>query len=121
MTNEVQLLGGSFAVDAGKTNALGALTVEKPGTLTVGAGGSLSFASFTPGAGLAPKSIIIDTPMAEGWSYVRIGTSANGLAPEHRQYFRFRDPMNPTVFYRVKQDASGYLYPLIKGTTLIVQ
>ena len=53
MTNEVQFLGGGIAVDAGKSNSLGRLTASKPGTITVGAGGSLSFASFAPDANLS--------------------------------------------------------------------
>ena len=112
MTNAVELLGGNLASAAGCGNELGNLTAATNATLTVGLAGRLSFASFTPGTGLAPKAIIIDTPLVKGWSYIRIGKDANGLAQAHRQYFRFRDPTDPTVLYRVYQDSAGYLYPL---------
>ncbi|MBQ3288063.1 MAG: hypothetical protein IJH50_01465 [Kiritimatiellae bacterium] len=118
MTNEVQLLGGNFAIDAGKSNALGNLTATTNATLTVGAGGSLSFASFTPGAGLAEKSIVIDAPM-EG-NLVRIGTNGNGLAAEHCKYFRWKDATDATKLWRVEQDADGYLHPSIKGVVILV-
>ena len=119
MTNEVQLLGGNFAIDTGKSNALGNLKATTNATLTVGAGGSMSFASFTPGAGLAEKSIVIDAPM-EG-NFVRIGESGSGLAAEHCKYFRWKDTTDATKFWRVKQDANGYLHPLIKGTMALLQ
>ena len=119
MTNAVELLGGSLAVDAGKSNSLGALTAYKAGTLSVGAGGSLSFASFTPDAGLTTKSITIDAPM-DG-NMLRIGTDGNGLAPAHYQYFRWKDTREPTKFRRVVQDEDGYLHPVIAGAMVIVK
>jgi hypothetical protein len=119
MTNAVELLGGSLAVDAGKSNSLGALTAYKAGTLSVGAGGSLSFASFTPDSGLSPKAITIDAPM-EG-NCLRIGTSGNGLAAAHLQYFRWRDASDATKLRRVVQDENGYLHPSITGTMIILQ
>ena len=119
MTNAVQLLGGNFAIDAGKTNALGNLKATTNATLTVGAGGSMSFASFTPGAGLAEKAIVIDAPM-EGDS-VRIGRNGSGLAAEHCKYFRWKDATDATKLWRVEQDANGYLHPLIKGTMISIR
>ena len=119
MTNAVQLLGGNFAIDAGKTNALGNLKATTNATLTVGAGGSMSFASFTPGAGLAEKAIVIDAPM-EGNS-VRIGRNGSGLAAEHCKYFRWKDATDATKLWRVEQDANGYLHPLIKGTMISIR
>ena len=116
MTNAVELLGGSLAVDAGKSNSLGTLTATTNATLTVGAGGSLSFASFTPDSGLLPKAITIDAPM--NGNCLRIGTSGNGLAAAHLQYFRWRDAIDATKLWRVKQDDSGYLHPLIVGTVI---
>ena len=117
MTNEVQLLGGGIAVDAGKSNSLGALTAEKPGTITVGAGGSLSFASFAPNANLAKKSIIIDAPM-EG-NVLRIGGTR--LTSAQLSHFRWKDAEDTTKLCRVAQDEDGYLHPLPHGMALLLR
>ena len=119
MTNAVELLGGSLAVAANASNSLGNLKVTTNATLTVGAGGSLSFASFTPDAGLAAKSIVIDAPMKG--NFVRFGTNANGLADEHRKYFRWKDATNATKLWKVEIDGSGYLHPMIKGTMVRIR
>ena len=123
MTNEVQLLGGNLEVEAGKANNnLGALTASKPGTITVGAGGSLgfasftastnvtlavgeggslTFASFTPSEGLAVKSIRIDAPLTA--NTLKFNVDVN------RGYFRWKDGDER---YHVRQDAEGYLHPV---------
>ncbi|MBR3222772.1 MAG: hypothetical protein IKF72_11165 [Kiritimatiellae bacterium] len=118
MTNEVQFLGGGIAVDAGKSNSLGALTASKPGTITVGAGGSLSFASFVPDANLAAGAITIKAPM--GGNVLRIGTNANGLDGK-RGYFRWQDEADQNKLWRVYQDENGYIHPNNLGAIIIVQ
>ena len=112
MTNEVQLLGGNLAVDDGKSNSLGALTASKPGTITVGAGGSLTFASFTPNASLAAKSILIDAPLTG--NALKFGTDIRSYSA----YFRWKDGDKR---YHIRQDADGYLHPLMGGTALSVR
>ena len=119
MTNAVELLGGNLAAAANAVNSLGNLKATTNATLTVGAGGSLSFASFTPDAGLAAKSIVIDAPMKG--NFVRFGTNANGLADEHRKYFRWKDATNAMKLWKVEIDESGYLHPMIKGTTIRIR
>ena len=110
MTNEVQLLGGNLTVDAGVANNLGALTALKPGTLTVGVGGLLSFDSFAPGAGLQPKAITIDAPMTGNVLQFRTDIST------FKGYFRWRDATEPEKFYHVRLDENGYLHPVSQGT-----
>ena len=117
MTNEVQFLGGNLAVDAGKSNNnLGQLTASKPGTITVGAGGSLSFASFAPGANLAIGAITIKAPM-EG-NVLQFKTA---LPDGQRKFFRWQDETDPDKLWRVYQDANGYVHPKIFGGRIIVQ
>ena len=117
MTNEVQFLGGNIAVDAGKSNNnLGALTASKPGTITVGEGGSLAFASFTPDANLAVKSILIDAPK-EG-NVLKFNTMFTG---EQLRYFRWKDETAPVGSWRVVQDTSGYLHPVECGTFIFIR
>ena len=123
MTNEVQLLGGNLAIDAGKHNDnFGQLTASKPGTITVGEGGSLSFASFTastnatltvgeggsltfasftPGAGLVKGAVLIDAPLTA--NTLKFNVDVN------RGYFRWKDGDER---YHVRQDAEGYLHPV---------
>lgn len=112
MTNEVQFLGGSIAVDAGKSNNLGQLTASKPGTITVGAGGSLTFASFTPDANLAKKSIIIDAPLTGNVLKFRSDIAA------YKCYFRWKDG---NELYHVVQDEDGYLHPCSSGTRIVIR
>ena len=119
MTNEVQLLGGNFAIDAGKSNVLGNLKATTNATLTVGAGGSLSFASFTPGAGLAAKSIVIDAPMKG--NFVRFGKDGSGLAAGDLKYFRWKDATDAAKLWKVEIDGSGHLHPMIKGIMIRVR
>ncbi len=116
MTNEVQFLGGGIAVDAGKSNSLGQLTASKPGTITVGAGGSLSFASFAPDGNLAQKSIMIDAPLRE--NVLKFNTALTG---EQRRYFRWKDETAPNGSWRVAQDSAGYLHPVMQGTVLYLR
>ena len=116
MTNEVQFLGGNLAIEAGKTNNnFGALTASKPGTITVGAGGSLGFASFAPDANLAAKSILIDAPLTG--NVLKFGTDISS----YKGYFRWKDTSDENVRYRVKQDADGYLHPIMQGTSISIR
>lgn len=116
MTNEVQFLGGGIAVEAGKSNNnLGQLTAEKGGTITVGEGGSLAFASFAPDAGLEKKSILIDAPQ-EG-ATIKFNTA---LTDEQLRYFRWKDDEAPTGSWRVAQDSAG-LHPLKWGTVIQIR
>ena len=115
MTNEVVLAGGSLAVDAGKSNALGALTVSNACTIAVGTGGSLSFASYTAGEELAAKSILIDAPLTG--DVLKIGST---LTREEYSYFRWKDPVDETKLWKVKQDANGYLHPIITALTISI-
>lgn len=116
MTNDVVLAGGSLAVDAGKSNSLGRLTANKPGMLTVGAGGSLTFASFTNDVALAAKSVTIDAPL-EG-NVLRFGSD---LTYVQRRIFRWKDAEDGEKFYHVYQDAEGYIHPNTLGGRLIVR
>jgi hypothetical protein len=117
MTNEVQFLGGGIAVDAGKSNNnLGQLTAEKGGTITVGEGGSLGFASFAPGAGLAKKSITIDAPLTG--NVLKIGAA---LTTEQCKLFRWKDTRNADLFWPVEQTTDGYLHPNMRGLNIIVR
>lgn len=116
MTNEVQMLGGSIAVDAGKSNSLGALTASKPGTITVGAGGSLSFASFNADANLTSRSILIDAPLIG--NNLRIGKDATAMAGNCK-YFRWKDPNNSDGHYGVYVDNNGYLHPA--GVVIVIR
>ena len=113
MTNEVQLLGGNFAVDAGKTNALGALTASTNGMLTVGADGLLSFASFTPGANLAKGAVTIDAPLTGDHLKFNADISSS------MGYFRWKDDTDATKRWHVRQAANGYLHPVRVGTIAI--
>ena len=107
MTNEVQFLGGGIAVEAGKSNNnLGQLTASKAGTITVGEGGSLAFASFAPDAGLARKSITIDAPITGDVLKFNSKLSGTQLAK-----FHWKDPVNEGKYLGVGQDADGYLHP----------
>ena len=116
MTNEVQLLGGNIAVDAGKTNNnLGQLTASKPGTITVGAGGSLGFASFAPDAGLEKKSILIDAPLTG--KVLIFGADISS----YKGYFRWKDTTDATVRWHVKQDENGFLHPVLMGTFISIR
>ncbi len=117
MTNEVQLLGGNLAIEAGKANNnFGALTASKAGTITIGEGGSLGFASFAPDANLAKKSIMIDAPLRE--NALKFNTTLTG---EQRRYFRWKDATAPNGSWRVAQDAAGYLHPVMQGTVLYLR
>ena len=117
MTNEVQFLGGSIAVEAGKHNDnFGALTASKPGTITVGAGGSLSFASFNADANLAKNSITIDAPM-EG-NVLKFGTT---LTSEQRRVFRWKDAVQADKFLNVYQTADGYIHPNNLGIVILIR
>ena len=119
MTNAVVLAGGSLAVDAGKSNSLGNLTANTNATLTVGAGGSLSFASFTAGEELQQKAITIEAPLKG--NVLRFGNDDTALSSAQRAYFRWRDPTDETVFYRVKVDAQGYVHPRMNGIVIVVK
>ena len=116
MTNAVELSGGSLAVDAGTSNALGNLTSNTNARLTVGAGGSLSFASFTADEGLQPKSILIDAPL-EG-NVIKFNAS---LTDEERKFFRWKDGAAPMGVRRVDQDDGGYLHPHTGGLLFFVE
>ena len=117
MTNEVQFLGGGIAVEAGKHNDnLGALTASKAGTITVGAGGSIGFASFVPDSGLPTSSVKIEAPIKG--NFVKFGTQ---LTAVQRSYFRWQDDTDVTKRWKVKQDAEGYLHPIRQGTTIAVR
>ncbi|MBR3221620.1 MAG: hypothetical protein IKF72_05240 [Kiritimatiellae bacterium] len=116
MTNAVVLAGGNLAVADGKSNALDALTVNTNATLTVGEGGSLSFASFTAGEGLQPKAITIDAPL-EG-NVIKFNAT---LTDEERNLFRWKDSAAPTGARRVDQDEDGYLHPHTGGLLLFVK
>ena len=117
MTNEVQFLGGGIAVEAGKHNDnLGALTASKAGTITVGAGGSLGFASFAPDANLAAGSIMIDAPM-EG-NVLKFGTT---LTSEQRRVFRWKDAVQAGKFLNVYQTADGYIHPNNLGIVILIR
>ena len=116
MTNEVILAGGNLALDTGKTVSLDNLTANKAGTLTVGTGGVLSFESFTAGAGLAKKSIMIDAPLAG--NVLKFNTALTG---EQRRYFRWKDETAPTGSWRVWQDENGFLHPLMQGAVIYVR
>ena len=116
MTNEVQFLGGGIAVEAGKSNNnLGQLTAFKPGTITVGEGGSLAFASFAPDANLAKKSILIDAPLTG--NTLKFSTDIS----TYSGYFRWKDVTDANVRYKVKQDADGYLHPAMGGTYISIR
>ena len=115
MTNEVQFLGGSIAVEAGKHNDnFGALTASKPGTITVGAGGSLGFASFTPGAGLVKESILIDAPLTGN------ALKFNADINRYKGYFRWKDGDER---HRICQDEQGFLHPDMwgRGTAISIR
>ena len=116
MTNDFILSGGNLAAETGSSNALGALTVNTNATLTVEAGGLLSFASFVAGSGLQPKAVIIDAPLTG--DCVRIGTDASGLTAEQRTFFRWKDG---TALHRVRIDGRGYLHPLMLGIVFSVR
>jgi len=106
VTNEFVLCGGNLAAVAGaQNNNIGALTVSNACTIAVGAGGSLSFKSFNPGANLATKSIIIDAPMTG--DVLKIGTT---LTAEQRKFFRWKDETSDRLCH-VWQDSDGYLHP----------
>lgn len=113
MTNDFVLAGGSLAAEAGSANALGALTVNTNATLTVEAGGMLSFASFTAGTGLPPKAVTIEAPLMGNALRFRTGLSAAQLA-----FFRWRDGEK---LWHVRQDEEGYLHPLMLGTVFSVR
>ena len=118
MTNAVVLAGGNLALDAGKSNSLGNLTANENATLTVGAGGSLSFTSFTAGEGLKPRAITIDAPM-DG-NVLRFGTNNTALASGQLSYFRWVDNSTaPARRYCVTIDKDGYLRPC--GTLIIMR
>ena len=110
MTNDVQLLGGCLAVDDGKSNSLRNLSATTNGTLTVGTGGLLSFASFTPGANLAARSITIDAPLTGNILKFNSDISSS------KSYFRWKDGDER---YPVRQDADGYLHPVRGGSISI--
>ena len=117
MTNEVQLLGGNIAIEAGKSNNnLGQLTASKPGMITVGEGGSLAFASFAPDANLAKKSIMIDASLRE--NAVKFAVPLTG---EQRTYFRWKDDTALNGSWRVSQDANGYLHPVMQGAVIYLR
>ena len=115
VTNEFVLCGGNLAAVAGAQNNLGALTVSNACTITVGAGGSLTFASFAPDANLAAKSIMIDAPQ-EG-ATIKFKTA---LTDEQLRYFRWKDDESPVGSWRVEQDSDG-LHPLKHGITIYIR
>lgn len=120
MTNEVQFLGGGIAVEAGKANNnLGPLIANKAGTITIGAGGSLGFASFSADSGLAAKSITVDAPVSG--SVLRFGENGNGISNEDLKYFRWVDASRPGHYFRVLKGEDGYLHPNRGGATLIIR
>ena len=119
MTNEVVLAGGSIATADGASNALGALTVSNACTIAVGEGGALSFASFTAGEGLQPKSITIDAPLTG--NVLRIGDGTTPLTREQCAYFRWKDATDGSVLYRVKVDEQGYVHPRMGGIVFSVK
>ncbi|MBR2837939.1 MAG: hypothetical protein IKE55_04090 [Kiritimatiellae bacterium] len=116
MTNAVELLGGDIAVAAGKSNSLGALSATTNGTISVGAGGSLSFASFAPDAALGRKSVTIDAPMAG--NALRFGSQ---LSAGQLKCFRWQDASDATKFWHVSQDDNGYLHPDDPGILVIIR
>ena len=116
MTNDFILSGGNLAAETGSSNALGALTVNTNATLSVEAGGQLTFASFMAGAGLAAKAITVDAPLVG--NLLRFGTDASGLAPEQFPFFRWKDGEN---LWHVRIDEDGYLHPLMLGTVFSVR
>ena len=113
MTNDFVLAGGSLAAEAGSANALGTLTVNTNATLTVEAGGQLSFASFAAGSGLAAKAVAVSAPLTGNALRFRTGLSAAQLA-----FFRWRDGAK---LWHVRQDEEGYLHPLMLGTVFSVR
>ena len=113
MTNDFVLAGGSLAAEAGSANTLGALTVNTNATLTVEAGGQLSFASFAAGSGLAAKAVAVSAPLTGNALRFRTGLSAAQLA-----FFRWRDGAK---LWHVRQDEEGYLHPLMLGTVFSVR
>ena len=119
MTNEFVLAGGSIAVADGKSNALGALTVSNACTIAVGEGGALSFESFTAGEELESKAITIEAPLTG--NVLRFGNDDTALSSAQRACFRWRDPTEETVFYRVKIDEQGYVHPRKNGTAVVVK
>ncbi len=119
MTNAVVLAGGNLAVADGKSNSLGNLTANTNATLTVGAGGSLSFASFTAGEELQQKAITIEAPLKG--NILRFGVDDTALSSAQRAYFRWRDPTDEAVFYRVKVDEQGYVHPRMNGIVIVVK
>ena len=119
MTNEFVLAGGNLAVADGKSNSLGNLTVNTNATLTVGAGGTLSFASFTAGEGLQPKAITIEAPLTG--NVLRFGTNNAALNSEQRACFRWKDTTDASVLYRVKIDENGYVHPCTSGIVISVK
>ena len=83
--------------------------------MTVGAGGSLSFASFTAGEGLQPKSVLIDAPM-DG-NVLKFNET---LTYEQRNFFRWKDATDETRLMRVDQDENGYLHPHDHGASITI-
>ena len=115
MTNEVQLLGGNLAIEAGKTNNnFGVLTASKAGTISIGEGGSLAFASFTPGAGLVKESILIDVPLTGN------ALKFNADINRYKGYFRWKDGDER---HRICQDEQGFLHPDMwgRGTAISIR
>ena len=113
MTNDFILAGGNLAAETGSSNALGALTVTTNATLTVEAGGLLSFASFVAGNDLAAKAVTISAPLIGPVLRFRTSLSAAQLA-----FFRWRDG---GMLWHVRQDEEGYLHPLMLGTVFSVR
>ena len=115
VTNEFVLCGGNLAAVAGAQNNLGALTVSNACTITVGAGGSISFASFAPGSGLPTSSVKIDAPISG--NFVKFRTE---LTAAQRSYFRWKDDTDATKLWKVQQDANGYLHPMM-GFRIVIR
>ena len=82
-------------------------------------GGSLSFASFTASEELESKAITIEAPLTG--NVLRFGNDDTALSSAQRAYFRWRDPTEETVFYRVKIDEQGYVHPRKNGTAVVVK
>ena len=52
---------------------------------------------------------------------LRFGTDNNAWSKEQYAYFRWKDPTDETVFYRVQVDDQGYMHPHMGGTVFVVK
>ena len=111
------LSGGTLAAADDTENSCGPLAVTaRGGKIKLGEGATLTFASFEPEAGAVKKSIMIDAPLRA--NAIRFTTVLTG---EQRTFFRWKDDTAPSGSWRVCQDASGYLHPVMQGTVLIIR